>query len=246
MNSQTDFAQALFDPEQLPPGLRTWNGSDPALRFAVYRNNVLVSLIDALAATLPVVQQLVGEDFFRAMARVFAQAHPPRSRLMAFYGADFPAFVQDFEPAASLSYLADVARLELCRVRAYHAADVDGLDQNALQRAMAVQEQLHNLKLSLHPSLHVVDAPCAAYSLWAAHQGGLELADVDPSQPECALVFRDGLEVRVQPISPAACAFIAALQQGSTLLQAASLDAEVSSTLALLIRHQLITGAHHG
>jgi len=257
VSDQTTFAQALFNPGQLPPGLSTWNGSDPAPRFAVYRNNVLVALVDALAATLPVVQQLVGVDFFRAMAHAFALQHPPRSRVMALYGADFPAFVAQFAPAAGLPYLADVARLELCRVRAYHAADVDVLDQNTLQRALGLQEQLHNLMFSLHPSLHAVQSQHAVASLWAAHQGGLDgakgpnLADVDPSQPESALVFRDGLAVRVLPVSAATAGFIRALQQGQTLQQAAGLDLEhvlgldLAASLALLIRHPLITGVHH-
>ena len=125
MNSQTAFAQALLDPERdCPSGLTTWNGSDPVMRFAVYRNNVMLSLIDALADTFPVTQELVGEEFFRVMAKHFVQAQPPRSRLLAFYGDSFADFVDSFAPAAPVPYLADVARLEMCRVRAYHAADV--------------------------------------------------------------------------------------------------------------------------
>ncbi len=62
MNSQTTFAQALLNPDlPCPGGLTSWNGSDPAQRFAVYRNNVMVSLIDALADSYPGLQELVGE-----------------------------------------------------------------------------------------------------------------------------------------------------------------------------------------
>ena len=69
---QPDWAAALLDPERpAPPGLRAWNGSDPARRFAVHRNNVVASLVSALADGFPVVQALVGEEFFRAMAAVF-------------------------------------------------------------------------------------------------------------------------------------------------------------------------------
>mgnify|MGYP001390820627 CR=1 FL=1 len=43
------FAAALLDAERaVPSGLVAWNGSDPARRFAIYRNNVVVSLVDAL------------------------------------------------------------------------------------------------------------------------------------------------------------------------------------------------------
>ena len=108
--SQQDFAAALLDPDlAVPAGLTAWNGSDPAQRFRVYRNNVIVALIDALAGTFEVTQELVGENFFHAMARRYAYAHPPRSRLMAVYGASFPAFIETFPPTAGLPYLADVA-----------------------------------------------------------------------------------------------------------------------------------------
>jgi hypothetical protein len=44
MNSQTVFANALLNAElPCPSGLKTWNGSDPSTRFAVYRNNVMVA-----------------------------------------------------------------------------------------------------------------------------------------------------------------------------------------------------------
>ena len=53
--NEARFAAALLDSRQgCPAGLRTWNGSDPAARLAVYRNNVVSSLIDALADTFPV------------------------------------------------------------------------------------------------------------------------------------------------------------------------------------------------
>jgi hypothetical protein len=116
MSSQGDFSQALLDADSpIPIGLTTWNGSDPAGRFAVYRNNVFASLIDALADTYPVMLALVGNEFFRAMAKVFVQTNPPRSRVLACYGSGFADFVEDFYPARSLPYLADVARLEIAR-----------------------------------------------------------------------------------------------------------------------------------
>ena len=69
MSTQAAFAAALLDPQRpCPEGLFSANGADPASRFAVYRNNVQSSLINALADSYPVVLQLVGDEFFRAMA----------------------------------------------------------------------------------------------------------------------------------------------------------------------------------
>jgi len=222
MSLQHIFAAALLDPDRPPPdGLTAWNGSDPARRFAVYRNNGIVSLVDALADAFPVTQELVGEEFFRAMARVFAFAHPPSARLMAFYGNGFPDFIAAFPPAAAVSYLADVARLEYLRVLAYHAADAEPVSMVEMTAALADADALPLLRLTLHPSLHVLSSDFAVASLWGAHQGVLALSEVVPDAPETALVLRNGLDVEVLRIAPADGVFIAALRDGAGLGAAA-------------------------
>ena len=67
--AQRDFAAALLDPAlPCPAGLCVPAGADLARRFDVHRNNVVASLVEALADSFPVVLALVGEDFFRATA----------------------------------------------------------------------------------------------------------------------------------------------------------------------------------
>lgn len=251
MSPQRCFAEALLEPEQAcPPGLITWNASDPARRFAVYRNNVIVSLVDALADTFAVTQDLVGEAFFRAMARVFAYTNPPTSRLLVFYGETFPEFIERFPPAASLPYLADVARLEFLRVRAYHAADVAPVRSEDIVAVLADEDKLPDLGLALHPSLAVLDSAGAVVSLWAVHQGVGDLATLVPDVPETALVVRDGLDVEVMSIPRASGVFIKALKRGATLGDAMALaqrsdpDFDATLPLALLIQKSAITALY--
>ena len=67
------FAAALRDPAlSAPLGLVGPDGAQTVKRFAVYRNNVVVSLTEALQAGFPAVCRLAGEEFFREMARVYA------------------------------------------------------------------------------------------------------------------------------------------------------------------------------
>lgn len=247
---QSDFAAALFDPVlPSPAGLRAWNGSDPAARFAVYRNNVVSSLIDALADNFPVVQALVGEDFFRSMAGVFVRAQPPRSRMLAFYGDEFPIFIEGFEPARSVPYLADVARLEMARVRAYHARDADAISAERVQAALSRPELLPALRMQLHASAQVITSRHAVVSIWAAHQtdADVDLADVDCEQAEHALVLREELDVIVLPISQASARFCAALLDGLPLGEASMLASsqqapfDLAATLSALFAHGLVT-----
>jgi hypothetical protein len=218
---QTDFARALLDPERpLPDAVTAHTGRHPQKRFAVYRNNVVVSLIDALRTRFPATERIVGADFFAAMARVFVTAHPPRSRILHTYGDDFGDFIAAFEPAAEVPYLADVARLEAARTRAYHAADAQplgrddfsGLDPN----------DVASLRLRPHPSLQVVRSHHPVVTIWAMNAGEMELGPVGDKGAEDALVLRPGLDVTIRSLPPGGATFLLALSAGATLAEAAT------------------------
>lgn len=247
MDWQTAFAQGLRQPEApLPEGLRSWNQSDPAPRYAVHRNNVVASLIDALQTSFPVTLQLVGVDFFRGMARSFVLSQPLHSRILVWVGRDFPAFIEGFAPARGLAFLPDLARLEWLRICAYHAADQSSLSPQALAQPLSHPDSLAQLRLSLHPSVQLLNSPFAVYSIWIAHHGLLDLAAVDVGQRESVLIYRSGLDVRLALLEAAQAHCIHCLQQKAPLAQAASEacalapDFDLSATLGLLIRQQLI------
>jgi len=253
MSDQANFSRALLDPGlSVPEGLSTWNGSDATLRFAVYRNNVVVSLTDALADTFPVTQALVGEAFFRAMARVFLQTNPVKTRVLTWLGASFADFIETFPPATSLAYLSDVARLEMLRVRAYHAADAQTIALETLGQALADPDALAGLKLQLHPSVHLLQSQHAVWSLWAAHQDILSLDAVNPEFAQTVLVFRRALDIDILNLSLAEGHFLAQLMAGTGLALAADAALahdqrfDLGACLANLIRLQLITSISNG
>ena len=238
--AQQAFAAALLDPARLPPpGLVAWNGSDTAVRFAVYRNNVVLSLVAALADTFAVVREMVGDDFFTAMARLYVAEQPPSSPVLSCYGDGFADWLANFEPAATVPYLADLARLERARVRAYHAADAPVLGADVIAAHLGDPAQLPRARLVLQPSLSVIRSPWAIVSLWAAHQGQGRLEDLAVEQPESALVLRQDDDVVVLSIPAGAAAFILALQRGQPLGVAAAIEQafDLGASLALLIRH---------
>lgn len=184
------FAAALLDPDgAVPAGLL---GSDINRRFAVYRNNVVVGLVDALAARFPVVAALVGDAFFRAMAAVHARAAPPRSPLIFRYGDGFPDFLEGFPPAAEIGYLADVARLEWAMGEAAVATDAPALGRAAL--AGLTPEALLSTRIELHPSLRLVASRWPILSLWRAHQPGATLLDTWPEAGETFVLLRDAAD----------------------------------------------------
>lgn len=250
MSNHGMFAAALLARDSgCPAGLVAWNGSDPDRRFAIYRNNVIVSLIDALVDTFPVTQELVGEEFFRGMARLFVRDQPPDSPVLALYGGGFPDFIEQFPPAAGVPYLPDVARLEFLRVEACHAADAVPLTAADFSLLLADEAGLPSTRFILHPSLNILRSRHAVVSLWAAHQGIMPLADVLPEVPEAALVQRVALAVEVLKISVGAAEFISQLSQGACFgvaveaARATDPALDLPEVLGMLIRSGAIVAA---
>ena len=217
---QTTFAEALLNADRpIPRDVIAHNAASPARRFGVYRNNVVSSLVKALEHRFPAVEKIVGEEFFAAMARVFVTGQPPRSPLLAAYGDDFPDFVATFEPARDLPYLADVARLEAARTRAYHAADASPM--GAEQFAMLDAEIVGDLRITLHPSTEIIRSPFPIVTIWAMNSGERELAPIEDWRSEDALVARPYLDVQVRSLPPGGAAFLSALAAGQSIGEAA-------------------------
>lgn len=245
--TQASFAAALLDAgKPVPEGVTSYTGNQPARRFAVYRNNVVASLVEALGVRFPAINRIVGEEFFNAMARVFVAAHPPRSPLLMTYGDDFPDFIAGFEPAGELPYLADVARLEAARTRAYHAEDAEPVDPNLLRSIDP--EALGGIRFVPHPSAEVVRSRHPIVIIWAMNAGEAKLGPIENWRPEDALVARPRLDVEVRSLPAGGAAFLAALIAGNTLadaVEAAAVeDAEfdLAANLAGLIGAGLVIG----
>ena len=244
---ETSFADALLNGNQpIPRGITAHDAAIPARRFAIYRNNVMVGLGKALKSRFPVVEKIVGEEFFTAMTRVFVTEQPPRSPLLATYGDGFPQFLAAFEPARELCYLADVARLEAARTRSHHAADVTPVD--AEQFAALDSKTVGEIRIEMHPSTEIVRSLYPIVTIWAMNSGERELAPIADWRGEDALVCRPHLDVEVRALPPGGAEFLLALAAGSPLGEAAEAaladdpDFDLTGNLAGLIGSGLVRG----
>jgi len=216
---QHDFVTALRNPDVEPPSaVAVKSGQSSRRRFNVYRNNVTVSLIEALGAGYPVVKELVGEDFFNAMARAYVSVHLPASPVLLHYGDSFTDFIAAFEPAAELPFLADVARVESAWTSAYHAQDCDALTIADLQSI--APEHLEDVIFRLHPSLQLLHSNWSAVSIWQIHQtGDAPSGAMQQLRPEAeyAMIVRPGWDVDIRLLPETTWKFFSALHAGSSL-----------------------------
>src|SRR5260370_27703804 len=141
-----------------------------AERLDIYRNTFLLTLTKALRLCFPVVQKLVGDEFFEGAAQVFIAETPPRVAWLDQYGAEFPDFLRAFGPAASVPYLGDVAKLEWAVNCALHAADPEPLD--AARLASVAPEDQGRIPLLANPSIALVQLRYPADTIWRAVLAG--------------------------------------------------------------------------
>lgn len=214
---QRAFAAAILDEQTTPlAAIVKAGGIDPERRIQVYRNNSLITLGEALKETFPVVCRLVDERFFDYAARSFIQAHPPRQPRLAEYGDELADFLGGFAPARSLSYLADVARLEWAINAAWHAPDREPLQPAAIAAIPA--EAYPGLTFTLDPACALLRSPYPIDELWRANQPDRDGSGVDLGAGGCRLlVHRLDDDVRLQRLSAGELAMTEALAAGRTL-----------------------------
>jgi hypothetical protein len=242
---QARFAAALLDPDLDPgaalsesPASRT--ADHRRRRFDVHRNTVLGGLVRALAEGFPSVERLVGPAFFAAMAAEFVRAQPPQHPVLLAYGGGFADFVARFPPVAHLPYLADVARIDGLRRRAWHAVDIAAIGHGTL---VGIEpRQLAGLRVALHPGVGLLGSPHPARTLWEAQNGDAPRLPVD-WVAETVLVRRRGEAIHVDAVSGALLALLDGARRRPSLarlLDAA--DAVVAAATALAFA----TALHQG
>jgi hypothetical protein len=210
---------------------------DWTTRFAVYQNNVVTALADAVVRNHPAVERLVGIEFLRGAAVAYVRAHPPRARDLTLAGEGFAAFLRGFPPAARLPYLPDVAALDRARLEVLFAADAKKLDARAI--AGRDPEAIAALRPGLVPSARVLASPYPAYSIWRNNREGDGAARIRlDAGGEIALVWRGGVAVngscvRHRALTPGEAAFVRALEQGGALAEAGAAALTVDPSLDL-------------
>ena len=216
---QREFSRALLDPDApMPVGIVGPDGKPSEKRFGVYRNNVMVGLIEAMEMCYPTIQKIIGDEYFGALAKTFVRQSPPKTPMMFEYADDFPQFLQAFDPLSHLPYLADVARLERDRRQSYHAADCS--DDGAQELAAIAPKDLPAARLTLHPAMRILTSEHPIFSIWYYNNVA---PDQITSPQEDVLVTRPALDVLMRVIPAGTAVFLTSLAQGDALGMAAEL-----------------------
>lgn len=213
--TQAEFRAALLDASLPPPDGLTNGYSGPAgVRFSVYRNNVVLSLQEALETAFPLVHKLIGAKNFAQLSGHFVRLHPPSSPLMMFYGEEFPAFLRAFQPLQKFGYLHDCARLDLILRQSYHAADATAVSPDVF----ATAAQLSVLKLKLAPASFVLRSRWPVFDLWRYNM--VPNSPAPRAEAQDVLVTRQALDPKPHLLPDGAADWIMQLDGGQNFAKA--------------------------
>jgi hypothetical protein len=241
MTGHALFHDALLDAAKpVPPGLTDGQGRPAGRRYAVYRNNVAVSLREALETGFPAVAKLIGPENFAKAAGIYLRQHPPTSPILALYGKGFPEFLAGLEPLKGIGYLADVARLEFALRESYHAADAQPLDPARLQSLD--DAQLNQMRFSLAPSVRLLRSPWPVLSVYRFTM--TEGSPKPEPQAQDVLITRTEFDPEPHLLPQGAAEFILSLAKGATFSaaqRAAGHGFDLITTLSLLLSTGALT-----
>ncbi|WP_374764491.1 HvfC/BufC family peptide modification chaperone [Yunchengibacter salinarum] len=181
------------------------DGIPPENRLQVHANTYRQTLVDALYDLFPLMITYVGERFVRAALARYVLADPPREPRLSAYGGGVGPFLDSFEPAEKVPFIADLARLEWAVHEIQHTApeSVSAQAINALLATARPAQALRDLRLVRHG--RVIASRWPVVSLWMAGKGQIPPEAVHLEQGgQTALVLQIEGAVHLMPLEGAA------------------------------------------
>lgn len=186
---QRDFATALMTDGELGRPFRSQ-------AFGVYRNTSARGAVEALRASYPTVDMLLGDEAFTQVALEFRAERPPRVPVLSDYGREFAGFLRCQPWTSELPYLADVAWLDWLWLESLLAPDA----RSTLSQAQPTS----SAGIALHPAARFAWTATPAMTIWLAHRDPHSIGELEPDWvEEGALFARPGARVRAERIEPA-------------------------------------------
>jgi len=210
--------------------------------MAIYQNSAIANITSSLSLSYPVVEKLVGKDFFEQVSRQYIFNHWPTTGNMDDYGEKFPQFLADLAQAKHLTYLRDVAQLEWLFHQCSLAKDSIAFDWTLLAK-VAPADALQ-LNFILAPSVALIKSTHVIDKIWLMNQDNasqdIELSLDDDNETNIVL-FRQELKTEMMTICASELAVLESFANGqpfAVAIEAAmasitAMDAEISIDLIL-------------
>ena len=219
----------------------------------IYRNGYMKTCTDTLAASFPVVSALVGEDYFRRLARAYVEAYPPTTGTLVGYGSHFAEFLRSRSNEHRLAYLSDAAAIDAAWLVSYFAEDGAALAPVDVESMSSDGIDVSAVQVTLTPPTQLVRLNHYIAETWALirEQGALSNAVSLREGDNIAMVWRLDGHIHIKELDPGESAFLSTLAEVATL-EAATIRAfevnesfDLATTFAALLQNHILQMEAH-
>lgn len=234
-NTQAELAEILFSDEEHGDIIA------PTSNMVIYKNNIQSTLIRNLLDIYPLINRLLGDDFFKITAKEYILRYPSRSSNLHDYGEYFSSLLAEFPPLRNLKYLAEVAEFEWACHQLHFSADHEKMDIGKLKTlAPADYGQLHFI---LHPACRIMKFHYPLLRILKLCKGELnETININDGGIKL-LITRPEWEIMLIPLSDADYVFLSALHENDTFADA--LESAIQLDSAFTIDEKLPAWVQH-
>jgi hypothetical protein len=211
---QGAFQDALLQDQPMVPALLSARG---VAQFGVYRNAYRARLRGALRDNFEVLPLVMGDDAFDALANAYIDSHPSHHYSLRWFGHELCAFMAANEAMVDHPAMLDLARMECALRHAFDAAPAVLLAPAELAALPAADWA--DVRLTLHPSVQLLDLQWAVGPIWHALKSGQEELDPPAALDHHLLVWRQGMNTQWKSLSPTETVFVQCLLANRTFGQ---------------------------
>ena len=196
--TQTDFFSYLLDKaDGAPDFIIDDDKVGAASRLNIYYNAYRMSLSAALADNFERLKAYIGDEQFERVALGYIDKNPSKLRNLRYYGASFPAFLEQHFPGDG--DLAELAQFDWHIRSAFDAADAQTLN---VERIGVLGDGWVTHALALHPTATIMTMKYNTMALWLALE---KSADPPPSErlktETSVLIWRKELQPHFRSLS---------------------------------------------
>ena len=213
---QTTFQQHMLGAADATP-LLAGSAARRALGLGIYANAYRQRLVDVLADAFAKTRTVLGAEAFESAAMHYINEHPPETRNLRWFGAEFAAHLRSVLPAPAA--VAELAQLDWALRQAF-----DGPDSPALAAA-----DLGSVPPEAWASLYLTPVPTAGLlrfehntvALWQAIDDETEAPAIVCAEVAVDwLVWRKELQPHFRSLHPVEAALLRAMLGGASFAQA--------------------------
>lgn len=182
-------------------------------RLGIYSEAYRLRLTDALASTLPRLQQLLGKDEFARVAGEYIDLCPSSYPSIRWFGDRLPALLD--RSYRNQPWIAELARWEWAVASSFDAADAEPIGVEAL--GAIPPEHWPALQFEFHPTVQLLRMKTNAPTLFKALSDDAPApAGVKLDEPQSWLIWRESLTTQYRSLGADEAAALDHVRTGGT------------------------------